>query len=598
MISPGQLERFCMTPLQVSPSWPRATRFDRKLARALTDTSQMTRSLAWILACAWLLACQAPRRSGPEPLEPLTLVLIHTADLHSHLFPERQVIDRVDAARGLGRSGELSEVGGFARLASVVGAIRAGARHSLYLDSGDLVEGTAAFNEFGGEPELRALSALGLNAAALGNHDLSAGAEAFANVHREFAEFPVLASNFADNGSELSSALRPSVVLDAQGVRVGVIGVANPSSPSGLTRADNPYAVELVPTASAVQSEIDRLRPQVDVLVALSHLGLEGDQRLIAATTGLDVVLGGHQHLTLDAALERTDCEAALQVERGCTPHPVFLVHSGALGRYVGELDLELTHVADEFAKDWRPWVVAAAEHSLIAVSSELTADPVLAALLEPYRERLAAAGYDTPLAFASETIDRYASDGTDSPLGDLVADAIRERSGADFALLNSTGIRADLPRGELTRAAFVAALPFEDTLTVLTLSGAQLRALFNQQARVASDRDCQTPIQISGLRLEFRCSGVASSAVARSVSSGRELVASQGYTLVTSAYLADGGSGFELSSEASTRRALELDPLDVVLDSVASLPSCAGSPLPCLEPTQLRDHRITFQLH
>ncbi|HEX2674803.1 MAG TPA: bifunctional UDP-sugar hydrolase/5'-nucleotidase, partial [Polyangiaceae bacterium] len=555
----------------------------------------MMRGLVWIWGCAsWLLACEAPAGSGPRETGPTTLVLIHTADLHSHLFPERQMIDRVDAGRGLGRAGELSEVGGFARLASAIGEIRAGARHSLYLDSGDLVEGTAAFNEFGGEPELRASSALGLNAAALGNHDLSAGAEAFARLHREFADFPVLACNFADNGSELSSALNPSAVLDAQGVRVGVIGVANPSSPSGLTRADNPYGIELLPTASAVQSEIDRLRPQVDVLVALSHLGLDGDQRLISGTTGLDVVLGGHQHLALDAALDRTDCAAPLQAERGCTPRRVVLVHSGALGRYVGELDLELVPDADGAVHGPNSFVVATAEHSLIPVTAEISEEPQLAALLEPYRARLEAAGYDTPLAFASDTIERYAADGADSALGDLVADAIRSRSGADFALLNSTGIRADLPRGELTRAAFVAALPFDDALSVLTLSGAQLRTLFNQQARVASDRDCQTPIQISGLSLAFKCSGAASSAVARSVSSGRELAATEAYSLVTSAYLADGARGFEVLTDASARQALELDALGVVLDSLAAWAPCGGSTLPCLEPTQLRDHRIT----
>ena len=308
----------------------------------------MVHSWALVLGVASvLLACEAPhvtrpRSAGAAGTEASSLVLIHTADLHSHLFPERQQISGLDAARGLGPAGEIVEVGGFARIARVVGEIRAGARHSLYLDSGDLVEGTAAFTEFGGEPELRAFSALGLGAAALGNHDLSLGAEAFARRQRQFADFPVLASNFADNGSELASVLSASVVLDAQGLRVGVIGVANPTSPSGLARADNPYGIELLATASAVQSEIDRLRPEVDVLVALSHLGLEGDQRLISGTTGLDVVLGGHQHLALDAALERTDCGAALQAERGCRARRVVLVHSGALGRYVGELDLQL----------------------------------------------------------------------------------------------------------------------------------------------------------------------------------------------------------------------------------------------------------------
>ena len=556
----------------------------------------MTRSVALIWGvAALLLACEAPRAARSRGAQPSSLALIHTADLHSHLFAERQLIGRFDAAHGLGPRDQVAEVGGFARVAGIVGEIRAGASHSLFLDSGDLVEGTAAFSEFGGEPELRAFSALGLGAAALGNHDLSSGAEVFADTHRQFADFPVLASNIADNGSELASALRPSVVLDARGLRVGVIGVANPTSPSGLHRTDNPYGIELVATASAVQAEIDRLRPEVDLLVALSHLGLDGDQRLIADTTGLDVVLGGHQHLALDAALERTDCGPALAAERGCRPRRVFVSHSGALGRYVGELDLELASASEAAGAERSSsgLSVVSAQHSLIPVSADKKDDPALSALLEPYRERLHDAGFDTRLGFALGPVERYAANGADSSLGNLVTDALRARAGADFALLNTSGLRADLPPGELTRATFAAAVPFDDVLIELTLSGGRLRALFNQQARVASERECQTPIQISGLTLELKCSGSSSNALARIAASGLELEERRSYTLVTTSYLADGGSGFEVLTDASTRRALDLELLNVLLDAVSRLPSCAESSLPCLDPSALRDRRI-----
>jgi 5'-nucleotidase len=559
----------------------------------------MARSLALILGVAsWLLACEAPRAVRPRGAAASSLVLIHTADLHSHLFPERQLISGADAARGFGARDQIAEVGGFARMAHIIGEIRAGAARSLYLDSGDLVEGTAVFSEFAGEPELRAFSALGLGAAALGNHDLSSGAEAFARTHRQFANFPVLASNIADNGSELASALRASVVLDVQGLRVGVIGVANPTSPSGLGHADNPYGIELVATASAVQAEIDRLRPQVELLIALSHLGLDGDQRLIDQTSGLDVVLGGHQHLALDAARERMDCGAALAAVRGCRARRVILIHSGALGRYVGELDLELAPAAAAVSPAQGPsgLLVVSAEHSLIPVTADTEGDPLLSRLLEPYRERLSAAGFDTKLGFALGRVERYATNGGDSALGDLVADALRTYSGADFALLNTTGMRADLPPGELTRSEIVAALPFADTLSVLTLSGAQLRALFSQQARVASERECQTPIQISGLTLELKCSGSSARALVHIESSGVELETGKTYSVVTSTYLADGGSGFDLLPEALERRALDLDLLGAVLDAISALPSCAESTLPCLDPSALRDHRITLQ--
>ena len=553
----------------------------------------MTHGWALVLGVASLvLACEARPAQPPRAAGPTSLVLIHTADLHSHLFPERMKVAAVDAARGLGTAGQVSEVGGFARIASIVRAIRRGAHdHSLYLDSGDLIEGTVAFTAFRGEPELRAFSALGVAAVALGNHDLAPGPADFADTHRRFAAFPVLASNVLDNGSELASALASSQVLDAQGLKVGLIGVANPSSPTGLERPDNPYGLQLSPTAAAVQASIDHLRAEADVIVAISHLGFVGDEALIRATTGLDVVLGGHQHLALDDAQQRFDCGPALQAERGCSERRVVLVHSGALGRYVGEVDLTLT--PSDSASEPQGLEVAVARHSLLPVSDMIAEDPALAALLEPYRASLHAAGFDRPLVFALGAVERYAANGGDSALGDLLTDAIRAHAEADVALLNSTGIRANLPPGELTRAQLVAVLPFDDRLTVLSLTGAQLRTVLNQQARVASTRKCQTPIQISGLRIAITCAGTGSSAAVRLLGSNRELDSRAIYTLVTSEYLADGGSGFDSLTEVSTRRALDADPVDLVLDALHQLPSCAGSALPCLDPASLRDGRI-----
>lgn len=557
----------------------------------------------WGLVFCWvaslLLACEAPPATRSREARPVELVLIHTADLHSHLFPEAQRIGSADAARGLGPAGEVATVGGFARIASIVNDIRANADHSLYLDSGDLIEGTAAFTEFHGEPELRAYSALQLGAAALGNHDLDPGAEAFAELHRRFAGFPTLAANFADNGSELVSEIDQSVVLDAKGLKVGVIGVANPSSPRGLDRHANAYGVELLPLARAVQQQIDRLLVKVDLVVLVSHLGLQGDEALIRATSGLDVVLGGHQHLSLDSALERFDCGPAVQAERSCKPRRVILVHSGALGRYVGELDLVLAPASDGVGSSKASELgleVASARHSLLPVSERVADDPALAALLEPYRRALDTAGYDTPVAFALDEVERYAASGGDSALGNLITEAIRSRTHADFVILNATGIRASLAPGTLTRAEFSAVLPFGDGLTQLSIAAAELQRLLSDQARLASERECQSPIQVAGLEVRFKCSGANSSAVLALAGTHQGLASNKRYTLVTSTYLADGGSGFDALSGLRERERLEADPLEILLSAVAQLRPCARSSLPCIDPAALRDGRIRIE--
>jgi 5'-nucleotidase len=159
---------------------------------------------------------------------------------------------------------------------------------------------------------------------------------------------------------------------------------------------------------------------------------------------------------------------------------------------------------------------------------------------------------------------------------------------------LNTTGIRADLPPGVLTKSAFVSALPFADTLSVLSVTGAQLASLLDKQAQVGKSRGCESPLQISGFSWRIGCpaNGVAISAVTASAQAALDPGAR--YTLVTTDYLADGGSGFETLTEAAMRRELELDPLDILLDAVHELPACAESALPCLDPGSLRDGRIT----
>jgi 5'-nucleotidase/UDP-sugar diphosphatase len=557
----------------------------------------MGKGQAWFLGVALLLlACDAHRDSGSRWTGPVSLVLIHTADLHSHLFPEPTLIGASDARRGLGQSGAVEAIGGFARIATLVAGIRASNAHALYLDSGDLIEGTDAFTAFDGEPELRALSALRVDASALGNHDLDPGVPDFLAKHRQFARFPVLAANYAAPRSGLGGALTPYLVLDAGGVRVGVIGVANETSPAGLTSANNPYGISLSPVAEAVQGAIDALRPSVDVIVAITHLGLDADEAMIRATTGLDVVLGGHQHLTIDSPLARYDCGPALRAERDCHERRVILVHSGAFGRYVGRVELSLAPAASADAGDPPDGLeVVTATHSLLPVSNQVEDDPTLAALLEPYRERLSKAGFDSPVAFALGPVPRYGDNGGASPLGNLIADAVRARSESDVALLNTTGIRADLPPGVLTKAAFVSALPFGDTLTVLRLSGAQLTALFAKQAQLAGDRDCESPFQGSGFAITISCHAGATSHLEQLRVAGTPVLPSATYSLVTTAYLADSGAGFEAAAHLSKRSALEADPLDVLLEAVSRRPVCGQPALPCLDPSALRDDRITI---
>ena len=98
------------------------------------------------------------------------LTLLHSADIHSRLLPYDMQINQVDADLGLGQKDEVKNVGGVARMAYILGRERARADRVLHLDSGDCFQGAPIFNFYSGEPEVRAVSALGTDAMVIGNH--------------------------------------------------------------------------------------------------------------------------------------------------------------------------------------------------------------------------------------------------------------------------------------------------------------------------------------------------------------------------------------------------------------------------------------------
>lgn len=450
----------------------------------------------WALCSALALGCgDAPAaREGSTP----TLTLLHTADLHSRAWPFRSRISSFEAELGLGEALTLSEVGGLARLATLLKAERQRGP-TLWLDSGDALEGAEVFHRFGGTVELELLSGLGLAAMALGNHELSLGDQALGDLFARSASFPVLAANLeatADSG--LWGRLAPSAIVQIAGVRVGVVGVANPKSPPHLASLDNPWRLELaLELAATVQAAVDDLASRVALVVVLSHLGLEEDHALVSATSGIDLVLGGHQHVLTAEPEWQDDCNRELQQQRGCSPRRVPIVHSGAYARWLSRLELQL--VPDAAA----PSTLELAFLSLrqLPVSASVAASPEVEQYLEERRPPAA-----PPLAFLREALGRRSALGGDSALGNLTVDALQAATGADVALMNSSGLRADLEAGPLLRSDLALAFPFDEPWRLAWLSGRVLRRGLERGALRSAQRSCESALQVAGLELRIHC--------------------------------------------------------------------------------------------
>jgi 5'-nucleotidase/UDP-sugar diphosphatase len=541
---------------------------------------------SWLvpIATALGLACSA-ERDPRRPHGTLDVAVLHTADLHSRLFPRTLRVGARDAERGVGTYGSEVAVGGAARLGAVLRGERRRNPRTFAFDCGDAVQGTAIFNAFRGQAEIAVLSALELDAQVLGNHEFDLSPEELSHSYAN-ARFPVVSANLftVHDGSGLLDFVTPWTVVQTQGFRVGVIGVSNPSSPAQLRQRPNAFGAVVLEAAWAVQLAIDALRPLVDLIAVLTHTGLDADEALIRATSGIDLVLGGHQHFVLDQPRQVWDCAgsdvAIAGRSRRCVPRPVLLLHSGAFGKFVGRLELRVSDDPRELSPSYDPldgFEVVRFEHELLPVTAAAGEDLATAALLAPYHDALGAElGGGRVTAYALGRLDRYGVTQGDSPLGNLVATALRTAAEADIAFVNTTGIRADLPAGPITPESWYEVLPFDDEVAVVSLLGRDLANLFRALGKRALERGT-SPLQISGARLRFetgacasggscatawiaepaaRCDSPGDCASAEALCAadldrgGRRcfepIAPERVYTVATTSYLASGPSGYE----------------------------------------------------
>ena len=517
----------------------------------------------------------------------------------------------------------MERIGGFARLAGLVRRERAGAGRVLVLDSGDAFQGSLAFDTFGGEPELLALGALGVRAQALGNHELDRGPQNLRERYRELATFPLLAANYVDDSeSGIGELVEPFVVLHAEGLRVGVIGVGNVRSVPELRERPNELGVLARDAAGAVQGAVDELRPLVDLVVVLTHLGLDADQALVRETSGIDVVLGGHQHIALDEPVWAMDCggsgEGSIRDAWGrvrrCSSRRVLVVHSGAYSKYLGKLALTLDDDPERLDATYDPLdahEVTGERFELLPVRADLPEDERVASLLEPYRpnalERL---GLTDVIAFAPGAVARVGVTGADSPLGNFAAAAARWAARADFAVIGASSLRHDVTAGAVDAETLEQSFPFDDPVLRVRVTGRVLLAAFERAAAAAAPRDCRTPVHVAGALVRLVCpcqsppcsrvfaaeteiccfadedcavvSGACSSSAGRVGRCFLPVVPEESYALATTAYLADGGSGL-FAPIAPADRTLAADGLrEAVTEALRESEPCADVPAGC----------------
>lgn len=571
---------------------------------------------AYIVTAALLasqVSCTTQREQPNLVGQDVRVTIIHTSDIHSRLFPYHFVPNRFDQDYGLLPAN--APFGGIARISTIANRERAKASRSLWLDSGDCFQGAPVFNMFKGEAEVRSLSLAGMDGAVVGNHEFDLGSANLIKQIENWAQYPFLAANYIyddpANPQEkgLSDVFTPYYIYDLDGLKVGVIGMANWSSMTGIFEGGNSLGLRPIDDAQVVREYVRLLRPVVDVLMLVSHLGLDEDQGLATdddaedgvgiesiPLEGVDVVLGGHLHIVLNPP-------KVIQHENG---DQTILVHSGAFAKYVGRFDMVVKVGTDNSRPETRSRV-SAFTYDNIPVDSTVPADPRITELLWPYSVALnREIDLDGVFAYTckgdpgscSDKVLRNNISGGDSQLGNLVARSMQVRSGveAEFAITNSLGIRADFEPGPLTIEQMFNVFPFENSITVMYLSGLEVQETLDFVARKSAARGCRTQAQVSGIYWDMVCGGDCpdgAAACAKNIVIGDDCRVNSDpsedidparcapieptglYRVAVNDYISRGGSGFEVLKRNTSKLDTGVSLRDALIDFIRDQGTC-----------------------
>ncbi len=393
-----------------------------------------------------------------------TLTVLHTNDLHARVEPA--MIRR-------------KPYGGYARQATLIKRFRASDPNSILLNGGDTFQGTLYFNVYEGLADAAFMNAVGYQAMAVGNHEFDRGPVPL-GAFAKSAKFPLLAANLdVSEEPALKGLIQPSTIVEVGGQKIGVVGAITPDAPTITSPGDRVKFLDLFAT---VQSAVDGLTAQgVNKIVLVSHCGLGLERQLAARIKGLDAIVGGHSHSYLGPNL------ADLVGSQG--PYPTVIENaSGGKCLVLSSWEWGKVFGRIKITFDAAGQVLKWFEATPIVVDETIPEDPEIASLIAALRKPIES--LQTQVIGETETgLSRAGEGGSpDNVMANVIADAMLESTkaqGSVAAFMNAGGVRSHLDAGKITYGAAITVQPFNNTMVLLELTGAELKAALEHGADV-----------------------------------------------------------------------------------------------------------------
>lgn len=488
-----------------------------------------------------MLSVSAITLSAGAALADYELNILHINDFHSRI----ESINKFDSTCSAEEEGKNECFGGAARLLTAINqtrdALKAGGKNVLLLNAGDNFQGSLFYTTYKGTVEAEMLNAMKFDAMTVGNHEFDDSEDGLAGF-LDKVQFPVVTANVvATAASKIGDRVKPSIVLEVGGQKIGIVGAVANDTAELATPGPN---ITIAEDVAKISEQVQKLKQDgVDKIIALTHVGYPRDLEFIAKIPDVDVVVGGHSHTLLSNTDQKAEGPYPTLVDNP-GGYKVPVVQAGQYSKYLGDLKV----VFDDNG------VVKESKGDPILVDSSFKPDEATLKRIDELKAPIEA--LKAKVVGTSEGPiegDRKICRVKECSMGNLVADATLARvkdQGVTIAFANSGGLRSSIDGGDVSMGEVLTVLPFQNTVATFQLKGEDIRAALENGVSQIDDGAGRF-MQVSGMKYSFdRSKPAGSRVVSVEVKEGDAFVPldpAKTYIVAANNYVRTGGDGFKV---------------------------------------------------
>ncbi|QCM12548.1 LysM peptidoglycan-binding domain-containing protein [Agrobacterium tumefaciens] len=479
--------------------------------------------------------------SAGAALADYELNILHINDFHSRI----ESINKSDSTCSAEEEGKNECFGGAARLLTAINqtrdALKAEGKNVLLLNAGDNFQGSLFYTTYKGTVEAEMLNAMKFDAMTVGNHEFDDSEDGLAGF-LDKVQFPVVTANVvAAAASKIGDRVKPSIVLEVGGQKIGIVGAVANDTAELATPGPN---ITIAEDVAKISEQVQKLKQDgVNKIIALTHVGYPRDLEFIAKIPDVDVVVGGHSHTLLSNTDQKAEGPYPTLVDNP-GGYKVPVVQAGQYSKYLGDLRVVFddSGVVKESKGD--PILI---DSSFKPHEATLKRIDELKAPIEALKSKVVGTS-EGPIEG-----DRKICRVKECSMGNLVADATLARvkdQGITIAFANSGGLRASIDAGDVSMGEVLTVLPFQNTVATFQLKGEDIRAALENGVSQIDDGAGRF-MQVSGLKYSFdRSKPAGSRIVSVEVKDGETFVPldpAKTYIVAANNYVRTGGDGFKV---------------------------------------------------